>query len=203
MSAAQQPGGGHFDCVIPPYGGVSLADDPPSLRMRPPPYFYLSAESEPPFPTTPPGVLTMPEDSPIDRHALTEAPDGARERPTLPPESTTDPSATLAETAKGDSYFSQAARDFAAALVEMRHTRREIAEGFKGQGSDLAFIRHELQGFGLRLTTVESSTRDLRGEVADLKQTVSQALARLAAVEAELERRKTSEPAPPAPSTSA
>jgi hypothetical protein len=202
MSAAQQPGGDYFGVIRPPYGGVCLADDPPSFRLRPPPKFYCLAETESLFPTTPPGFLTMPEDYPIDRHAPTEADDLKPSTLPPPPESTTDPSSVMAEATRGDSYFASAARDFRDALVELRETRREIADGFRHQGADLHFIRHELQGFGQRLTTVESSTRDLRGEVADLKLTVRSALERIEALETELERRKL-DSAPPAPSTGA
>lgn len=192
MAAAQQVG-----TMLPPYGGVSLASDlPSSLRLRKPPVFYCLAESEPPFPTTPPGVLRM-SDNPTDTDDLKPS--------TLPPppESTTEPSAVMPEATKGDSYFAGAAREFRDALVELRETRAEISAGFRNQGADLHFIRHELQGFGQRLTTVESSTRDLRGEVADLKLTVRKALDRIEALEAELDRRKTSVAAPPAPSTGA
>jgi archaellum component FlaC len=76
----------------------------------------------------------------------------------------------------------------------MTVTRKEIADGFKHQGADLAFIRHELQGQSMRLTKVEDGQRDMRAELRQVKDDLRGALERIE----ELERRYDS--APPAAS---
>lgn len=114
----------------------------------------------PPTDRTPTELETQPEnEKPADDHA-----------------------ARLAS-APGEDYFAQCTRDFAAALVEMRGTREDIATGFRSNGAELAGIRIEMRNFGSRITNIES-------EVADLKETIRKLGGRLEALEAELERRK-------------
>jgi hypothetical protein len=146
----------------------------------------------------------MPEDEPIDRHAPTQT-DDLKPSTLPPPESTTEPSAVLPEATKGDSYFAAASRDFAASLIEMRQTRRSVDDGFRnlgselrGQSGELATIRHELQGFGVRISTIEGGHRDMRADLAEVKTTLRQALARIESLEAELPpKAKTLVPTPP------
>lgn len=219
MSAAQVPGDPFCACGCG--GWLGQCSVPlPSLRdaYRLPrialPYGF---DEEEPYPTTPPGVLLMPEDEPIDRNAPTEAPETDRERPTKPPKSTTDPSAVAVQ--EQSDYFKDAARSFSDALVEMRAGREEQAAGFKNQeghfrsqASDLRVIRHEIQGIALRLTTVEETQRaqagdmhdlktgqrDLRGELSEVKTTLRAALERIDELEKAMPNESS---APPAPST--
>src|SRR5690348_7376995 len=158
MSAAQQPGGDWFGVMRPEYlGGLDVRIP----RLRPPPTsFFVYAECEDPYPTTPPGVLTM-DDNDCGIRTVPPDPDPAfppTERPTRP--ETVRPSV----------------RDFNRAVEEMSLTRKEIADGFKNQAADLAVIRHELQGQTMRLTKVEDGQRDLRAELRQVKDDLRGAL---------------------------
>lgn len=200
MSAVQQSGGDWF--------GFFSTD---SLRLRHPPAFYCLAESEPPFPTKPPGFLTMSDDDLEEAPRTETRPPSASdeavalaaqpnafpptERPTRPETLLPVARSSLPAASQGDSYFAAASRDFARAIDEMKLTRKEIADGFKNQGADLALIRHELAGFGMRLTGLEGGQRDMRAELRQVKDDLRGALERIE----ELERRYDS--APPAASS--
>lgn len=159
-------------------------------RLRPPPTnFFVYAECEDPYPTTPPGVLTMDDD---DCGIRTVPPDPADEAAALAAEPNAFPATerpTRPETIR------PSVRDFNRAVDEMTLTRKEIADGFKHQGADLQFIRHELQGQSMRLTKVEDGQRDLRAELRQVKDDLRGALDRIE----ELEKRYDSAP-PSAPS---
>lgn len=140
-------------------------------RLRPPPTnFFVYAECEDPYPTTPPGVLTMDDD---DCGIRTVPPDPADEAAALAAEPNAFPPTerpTRPETVRPLST----AREFARAVEEMRVTRKEIVDGFKNLGADLAVIRHELQGNAMRLTAVETAQRDLRAELRQLRDDFTQ-----------------------------
>lgn len=153
--AAAQPCGDFF-CPCGCGGYLGFCELPlPSLRAARVPRIALPyLDFEDPFPTTPPGFLTMPEDDPIDRFAPTmpsterepEAVFPETERPTnpenhLPRQASQNP---LPEATKGDSYFAGAARDFAAALVELRATRESIESGFQSQEKSAKQTRREV-----------------------------------------------------------
>lgn len=158
MSAAQQPGGDWFGVMRPEYlAGLDFH----APRLRPPPTnFLVYAECEDPFPTTPPGVLTMDDD---DCGIRTVPPDPANEAAFPATERPTRPESVR-----------PSVRDFARAIEEMRVTRKEIVDGFKTLGADLTIIRHELQGTAMRLTSVETAQRDLRAELRQLRDDFTQ-----------------------------
>jgi uncharacterized coiled-coil protein SlyX len=97
-------------------------DDPPAKHFRPMTDTdepeTAQTQAAPPLPETEPE--TQPPD-PIEEAAVMKA-----LATLLPP-----PKQELAR--RTDSYFEQAARDFAASLVEMRNTRAAIEAGFKDQ----------------------------------------------------------------------
>jgi hypothetical protein len=177
MSAAQEVG------FMRPEYHIDLDIRVP--RLRPPPTnFFVYAECEDPYPTTPPGVLTMDDD---DCGIRTVPPDPADEAAALAAEPNAFPPTerpTRPETIR------PSVRDFNRAVDEMTLTRKEIADGFKHQGADLAFIRHELQGQSMRLTKVEDGQRDLRAELRQVKDDLRGALDRIE----ELEKRYDSSP---------
>jgi hypothetical protein len=162
MSAAQACGDFLCPCGCGAWLGQCLGDFVGALRLRPPPKFYLSDEIEPPFPTTPPGVLTMSDSEP----------------PITNREPKTEPDMT-----PHDSYFDKASKDFAVALVELRETRGDIRaqtetinEGFKAQvaaaeavATNMTLMRHEIQVIATRLTISEKTQLTQAGDISDLK----------------------------------
>jgi hypothetical protein len=176
MSAAQEVG-----FMRPEYHGELDIRIP---KLRPPPTnFFVYATEEDPYPTTPPGFLTMSDTMP---------PDSADEAAALAAEPNAFP---RTERRTRPETLRPSVRDFNRAVDEMTLTRKEIADGFRQQGADLAFIRHELQGQSMRLTKVEDGQRDMRAELRQVKDDLRGALQRIE----ELERRYDS--APPAASS--
>lgn len=206
MAAAQVTGDPLCPCGCGAWAGWCNQPDL-STRYRLPQIAFPYRYGEEVFPTKPPGVLTMSDE--IDRSAPTAPAPG--EFSESEPVTKTDNPNPLPNATQGDSYFASAARDFSAALVEMRKTGRAIDDGFRTQsvelralGGELATIRHEMQGFGVRISTLESGQRDVRAELAEVKTTLRDALARIESLEAELPpKAKTVEPAPPAAAPSA
>jgi hypothetical protein len=94
---------------------------------------------------------------------------------------------------EGDSYFADAARDFAASLVEMRETRQAIERGFREQ-EDKQAERHDeiranqqliasaIRAHGDRLIALERGQERTESSIDDLKEEIR--LARKAADEA-------------------
>ncbi len=154
--------------------------------------------------------MTTDENDRPDRHSPTDAapplpsePAADREAPTSPVASSAPlpPPPGVPQEAKrlqanrdareGDSYFAAAARDFAESLVEMKATRKEIADGFRAQGEKIDHgnrenaqnydaLRHEFVRFrdavtakdndqDARLDTVTRELATLRQQVADMQ----------------------------------
>lgn len=63
---------------------------------------------------------------------------------------------------RGNSYFEEAARDFAASLVEMRGTRKDIADGFAKQGGKLDEMTRE---FAANYSLLSGEFKSFRGVV--------------------------------------
>lgn len=153
---------------------------------------------------------------PTDREATTN-PDNERPEP----RAAIHPPPPLAAASRGDSYFAEAARDFASALVEMRETRQEISEGFKDHGGKLDEMAHEFAAnYGLlagefksfrgvvearlddgerRFDAIEMRLEDLKKDQLLAAQRQLEAAEKIASLEAELKELKANVPARQAP----
>lgn len=149
-------------------------DDPPTR----PPRFYMphddrSAETlAPPTEVVPP--LTERPTQPPDPPAEEAAAEAELERAAgtmIPPREPTQPPKS--------GSFAEAAKNFGEALIEMRLTRKEIADGFRSHGSHLGVIETEVRRVNTRMTGFEKDMTDVRGEIEDLRRQLSNALRRL------------------------
>lgn len=156
-------------------------DDPPHQRSRLP---FMSTEHDDDRPET------IPAEAPSSEREAPTNPHAARE-PMLPP--------------ADESYFAATARDFAASLVEMRATRKDIADGFKKQEAsakrtraDVAkaakvskandeLLRHEFTGLRESLGTFRRETEE---RFTALENEIRQLRARLDSQEADLNTTK-------------
>jgi hypothetical protein len=97
------------------------------------------------------------------------------------------------EVKQGDSYFEEAARDFAASLVEMRRTRLGIEQGFRDQEAKQAerhaeatanaqLVASAIRAHGDRLIALERGAEQTTESITALKEELR--LARVAADEA-------------------
>lgn len=167
---------------------------------------------------------TMPDDTERrDTPTIEAPPPSGVERDTQPPDPIAEADSLEAlktmlpgkpQTNRTPSYFEEAARDFAASLVEMRETRREISDGFRNQGdvnsarhreltANQAVIEMAIRAHGDRLmalerwqTAADSNVNDLRLELSVMRGQLVQAMQRIDEFESRLPAAQSS--APPA-----
>lgn len=146
-------------------------------------------------------IAAMPDNDDRDAPLTDAAPppsEPLNERPTQPPDPIDEALAvakmnTMLPGKRGDSYFAEAARDFAASLVEMRGTRADIAAGFRAQEAKQSerhaettanqqLVASAIRAHADRLIALERGADHVAGSIGELKEEIR--LARAAADEA-------------------
>lgn len=183
----------HYERVLYTMSVIGDPEDRPPLRRSDHEFCTCWECSQPDPSALSLFLMSQDQDDSPEAAAETLAPPTDREAKTNPDNEKPEPRQAMNPPPKRESYFEEAARDFAASLIEMRATRTEISKGFRDQ-EDKQSERHAettanqqmvasaIRAHGDRLIALERGADQTLEQLEDLKEEIR--LARVAADEA-------------------